>query len=209
MNKGLPIVLLIAAVTFGALGWMLATSPYLFSIELLAGMVAAPLAIMTVPSLLINEMRRLVNEGQQTINRNAQAAEISRNAYVKCPSCGSEELIKMENGRVMIPYEDADYAMLSGTDYFTCAKCGMVIGDVVISQTLPVAGRDYIPCEACGSTEFLLNTATRVKVRNGDRGVEDIGKTISTLVCTKCGHPFDEPVESKPAGGQVQTAASD
>ena len=145
-------------------------------------------------------------------------------AYVKCPNCGSEELIEFDNERIMIPYENPDdnYVRMSAVNYIMCAKCATMMGNVPPDDThpkAPVAGVRYQTCEACGGTEFMMNIFTRIRITVGNV-IEDLDKTHGPVLCLKCAHPFDKPVEAKtieakPAGGQEQalvvvaSAASD
>ncbi len=192
MNKGLLIVLLMAV---ALLFWWFIL-PYMSNALII--IIAIQLLIIVGLPLALVQLIVYVKKKRQS--RNQRVSAKPSGAYVKCTNCGSEEFIEIENGRVMVPYEDAEhnYVTISAVDYFTCARCGSAAGYVPVLQTQPVAGREYIPCEACGSTEFLMTVATRVKIR-GDRSTasEDIEKSVSTMICLKCGHRFDEPVRDE------------
>lgn len=134
-------------------------------------------------------------------------------AYVKCPNCGSDELIEVENSRIMMPYEDAEhnYVAISEVNYATCAKCGAMIGTLPTDNThtkAPVPGVKYQTCEVCGSSEFMMSIFTKIRM-TADK-IEDLSETHGPILCLKCGHDLSQPLDDMaPTLAVVASAASD
>ncbi|MEM0097485.1 MAG: hypothetical protein QW338_03360 [Conexivisphaerales archaeon] len=124
--------------------------------------------------------------------------ELPNSKYIKCPVCGNEEFIEYENYQEMIPYINFGQksAILAGIYSYVCANCKAVLESGQFTPTQPVAGVKYISCANCGSTEYLETIVTRVKITNApDLKNEDLNKSVSTIVCFKCGQPFVDPDE--------------
>ncbi|MDG7040766.1 MAG: hypothetical protein JRN66_05825 [Nitrososphaerota archaeon] len=125
---------------------------------------------------------------------------------VRCPNCGSEELIEFENERIMIPYEDAErnYVIMSAVNYVMCAKCETMMGSVPIDDThpkAPVAGVRYQACEVCGGTEFTMNIFTKIRM-TADR-VEDLSESYGPVLCLRCGHEFKRTIDDMAANAMA------